>query len=197
MVIVTGCALSLDPSHAAGVAPLDSLSESQSAAMHAATRTGSFDAFDGVESELTGCAGMPKTQHSDLASLGPIYLPANNTAADAIEQSWTCGTGTTPFVVLESHPGIVISCEGGWGEVDVEKKWAGFAENRSSRAEVVGVSGLPALLDPAVTDDGFSQVLIVVGDHLVRVTGDSDVDTAALLEVARSLDLSRPATAIT
>jgi hypothetical protein len=148
----------------------------------------SMDAFDHLKPKLgEPCVGPARTTLTVLAARtpAPMWLPAPR-SAPALDGAWTCG-GITPFLTFGD---IRISYEAGWADVDPKTNWNDLAA--AAGGQVHTILGRSALVQPAVTTDGNNQVLIVVGDTLIRVASPSTVPMDRLVGLALSLRITQP-----
>ena len=114
----------------------------------------------------------------------PLWLPAHAGKPLSVS-AWTCGS--TPFLTFGD---VVVSYEAGWAGVDIDKKWIALATDVGG--EVHTILGRPALIQPAVNATGYNQVLIVIGDVLIRVSSASTVSIARNVALAKTLNLNDP-----
>lgn len=99
---------------------------------------------------------------------------------------WLCA-GKMPAVTFR---GGAVYYEPGWAGVDVEQKWADLISDVGGRT--VDIRGHLALVQPATGEETKPQVMIVIGDTLVRLLGPVGGSSEPLLTIADSLSL--PAT---
>jgi hypothetical protein len=121
-------------------------------------------------------AKSPQELHADI----PIYMPSDSyTLTDA----WTCAD--TPVLLFGN---IQVSYESGWEQVPVPDKWRDLAEDYGGHVDVI--SGRPALIQSSEETKDDNQVLVVVGDTLIRALALPDVPIGDLEALVASIDMT-------
>jgi len=150
----------------------------------------------GSDSGPAGLVGpgepCPGAVHGTLGDIAlragvPVWTPAP-ASGEALTDGWTCGD--TPVLMYGGD--IQVSYEAGWSDVDVDKKFAALAKDYGGT--VGTVLGRSALIQSAAETGDNNQVLVVVGDTLIRVLASDSVDVDRLVALADSLQLKTPAT---
>lgn len=135
------------------------------------------------------CFNAVHSAPSALASAAdqPIWLPKGATE-DSVSDSWSCGEGSTPVLMFGE---IQVVYQTGYADTNVTESWAGYIKDYGGYT--FELSGRSVLVHEGTKDAPYNEVMIPMGDDMIRMNSLGDVPIDELVDLAKSLDLETPA----
>lgn len=128
-------------------------------------------------------AGRLETGDQPRLFVVPVSIP--DRAVATAQDAWTCGeTASVPVIM---YPGVQVSFEPGWEDVDGPSKFADMVRERGG--QVLDLDGIPAYVNDGDATMGTTSTVALLSPRgiLINIDAVDDRSSQALVPIARSL----------